>query len=139
MLELNSWFFVLVVNFLVLLYVLNLILFKPLMRVFDERESTVTGALKAAGDMTAKKDAALSDMKQSLSEASKEARAAFEDLRTQGLDKQKALLAEAAGEAASVLEEARKSLAAEAGRERGQLKADVEKFSDEIVEKLVKV
>lgn len=139
MLELNSWFFVLVLNFLVLLYVLNLVLFRPLLKVFDEREATVKGSLEAAGDMTAKKDAALIDMKQSLSEASSEARAAYDELRGQGAQSQKESLSKAASEAADMLEEARKTLAAEAEQARGRLKADVQKFSDEIVEKLVKV
>ena len=41
MLELNKWIFVLALNFLILLLILNVILFKPLLKIFKEREDTV--------------------------------------------------------------------------------------------------
>ena len=56
MLEFNQWFFVLLANFLVLLFVLNHILFQPLAKIMRERESATIGALDEAKSMTRKKD-----------------------------------------------------------------------------------
>ena len=55
MLGLNKWFFVLLLNFLALLYVLNIILFKPLLKLFSHRENSIKDSLNAARDMDKKK------------------------------------------------------------------------------------
>lgn len=138
MLELNYWFFVLLANFLVLLFILNIILFKPLLKVFKEREDTVNGSLDAAREMTVKKETAIEDMRKGFASAGLKARAIFEELRAQGLEKQKETILRAGGEGAGLMEQARDALKQEAEKARKALRADVEKFSDEIVRKLVK-
>ena len=132
-----KWFIVLLVNFLVLVYVLNIILFKPLLRIFKEREEGVKGSLDAAKEMDRKKEDGLAKMNKELSEARQKAKDVFEKLREDALSKQKSLLADAEGQASTMLQRAREELKAEADKARGSLKADVEKFSDEIVRKLV--
>ncbi|MBI4824085.1 MAG: ATP synthase F0 subunit B [Nitrospirae bacterium] len=139
MLELNYWFFVLLVNFLVLLFILNIILFKPLLKVFKEREDTVKGSLDSARQMTVKKETAIEDMKRDFASAGLKARAIFEELRAQGLERQKEAVLKAGQEGAGLTEEARQTLRQEAEKARKALRADVERFSDEIVRKLVKV
>jgi F-type H+-transporting ATPase subunit b len=139
MLQLNFWFFVLLANFLILLYVLNLILFKPLLRVFDEREQSVKGSLAAAKEMEAQKENALEQMRKELSEAAGRAKQQFEALRAEGQGRQRDALSAAAQEAAGIAEKARQELRAEAGKARSALRADVERFSEEIVRKLVGV
>lgn len=133
------WFLVLLANFLTLLFVLNLILFKPLIKIFKERESTVKGSLEAAKDMTGKRDSAIEEMKKGLAEAALKARQAFDGLRGEGLENQKALIAATAAEASKLSEQAREALRKEGEKARAALRADVEKFSEEIVKKLVKV
>lgn len=139
MLELNKWFFVLVVNFLALLYVLNLILFRPLLRVFKEREDTVNGALGAAKSAEGEKERALEDMKRGIAEASQKAKDAFEALRAEGLAKQKDMISAASAEASGIAGKAKEDLRSEADKARKALRADVEKFSEEIVKRLVGV
>jgi F-type H+-transporting ATPase subunit b len=138
MLEFNQWFIVLAANFLVLLFILNKILFQPLLKVFKDREEAIDGSLEAAKDMEIKKDEAMEKMKAELVAASQKARDAFDELKGQGQAKQKELLGVANEEASKMIGEARGKLKAEADRARGALKADVEKFSEEIVNKLVK-
>lgn len=138
MLELNKWFFVLLANFLVLLYVLNIILFKPLLKLFKEREDTVKGSLDAAKEMNEKKDDSLAKLNRELAEARNRARDIFETLRIEGMNKQKEMLSTAEAEASEILQKARAELNAEAEKARKALRADVERFSDEIVRKLIK-
>ncbi len=133
-----QWFIVLLVNFLVLVYLLNVILFKPLLRIFKEREESVKGSLDAAKEMDRKKDEGLERMNKELSEARHKAKDVFEKLREDALSRQKALLSDAEGQASTMLQRARQELKAEAEKARVSLKADAEKFSDEIVRKLVK-
>lgn len=139
MLELNNWFFVLLLNFLVLLYVLNIILFKPLLRLFTEREGTINNSLNAARDLEKKKDEALLQMNRELKDAHNKAREIFETMRVQGIERQRELLEAASSEASDLIYNARTDLKKEAGRVKQQLRADAEKFSDEIVRKLISV
>jgi F-type H+-transporting ATPase subunit b len=139
MLELNKWFFVLLVNFLVLVYVLNIILFKPLLKVFKERTDTVRDALDAAKNMQERRQQVEEEIKKGLSEAALKARETFEALRAEGLQKQQEILSAANKEASAIAEKAREELRAEAEKARQALRADVERFSEEIVKKLVGV
>lgn len=133
-----KWLVVLLVNFLVLVYILNLLLFRPLLALFKERDNSVKGALDAAKEMDRKKEEGLETMNKDLSDARHKAKEAFEKLREEGLTSQKALMATAEAQAADMLQKARQELKAEAEKAKTALKADAEKFSEEIVRKLVK-
>ncbi len=138
MLEFNQWFFVLLANFIVLFFVLSALLFKPLAKVFKEREAATTGALDEAKTLTAKKDDSIAKMNAELLSAKNKAKAAFDSLREEGVTKQKETLSKTEAEAVEMIEKARKELQAEAEKARTALKADIERFSEEIVNKLVK-
>jgi F-type H+-transporting ATPase subunit b len=139
MLEFSKWFFVLLVNFLVLLWLLNKILFKPLLNVFEEREDSVRRALEAAREMEARKEGAMEEMRKGLAEAAARSKETFEALKAEGLQRQREALERANHEASSIAEQAREDLRKEAEKARKALRADVEKFSDVIVGKLVGV
>jgi F-type H+-transporting ATPase subunit b len=138
MLEFNQWFFVLLANFLVLLFVLNAILFKPLARVFKEREAATAGALGEAKSLAVKKEDAVAKMNTELMAAKNNAKETFDSLREAGTVRQKEMLSKAEAEAVEMIEKARKELQAEAEKARTALRADIAKFSEEIVSKLVK-
>jgi F-type H+-transporting ATPase subunit b len=139
MLDINMWFFVLVLNFLALLFILNIVLFKPLLKIFKEREDTVKGSLDAAKDMSNRREETIARMNKELAETRNKAKDVFEALKAEGLQNQKEVLSKAEAEASQVLEKAKADLKAEAEKARTTLRADVDKFSDEIVRKLVGV
>jgi len=133
-----NWMIVLIANFLGLMFILNIILFKPLLKIFTEREETVKGSLAAANEMSSRKEEGITRMNREIMEARNKAKQAFEGLRNEGAATQKTFMSDAEAQAAEMLQKAREELRAEVVRARGALKADVEKFSDEIVGKLVK-
>lgn len=137
MLELNKWFFVLLVNFLVLLYILNIILFRPILKILKERDASVKDYLKAAKELEQKREEAIVRMNQELQAARVKAREIFEEIRKDGLEKQRSLLEEANREAIEMISKAKEEIAVEAEKARQSLRADVDRFSDEIVRKLV--
>ena len=132
------WFLVLLVNFLVLLAVLNSILFQPLAKIFKEREAATKGALDEAKAMIAQKEDATAKMNAELLAARNKAKEAFNTSKEAGQSVQKETMSKAEAEALAMIEKARKELQAEAEKARTSLKADIEKFSEEIVNKLVK-
>ncbi|KPK44484.1 MAG: hypothetical protein AMK74_05065 [Nitrospira bacterium SM23_35] len=139
MLEFNKWFFVLFVNFIILLFILNAILFKPLLQIFKEREDSVKGDLDAAKDMKEKSEEGIARLNRELAESRSKAKEIFESLKAEGVTKQREVLSATEAEALTTIEKARAEIKSDAEKARQSLRADVDKFSDEIVRKLVSV
>lgn len=133
-----QWFLVLLVNFLVLLFILNKILFKPLLEVAKEREQATKGSLDEANEMMLRKEVAAARMNAELLASKTRAKSAFESLREEGQSHQKEALSKTEAQAVEMIEKARKELQAEAEKARASLKGEIDRFSEEIVSKLVK-
>ena len=134
-----KWFLFLIGLFLANIFILNAILFKPMLKIFKKREEAIDGSLDEAREMGSERDNKLAQFKREMSEASVSARGKFDSLRQEGQDKQKDQLEATGKEAVVLIEKARAELKAASDKASGALKADVEKFSDEIVQKLLKV
>jgi len=139
MLEINGWFFVLLGLFLALYFILNKILFQPMLKVFAEREQAISGSVEEAGRMQVDRERLVEEFKRDMGEASSRAKAAFEALREEGLEKQRQMLEAASKEAQGMIERARAELAAASDKARASLQRDAEKYAEQIVEKLLKV
>jgi F-type H+-transporting ATPase subunit b len=140
MLDFHLWdFIILMVNFLALFFILRWLLFKPLQKIFSEREAATKGALDEAKEMTLKKDNAVAAMNAGIAEAKSNAKSEREKLREEGLLRQKESIAVVESEALAMIENSRKELQAEIVRVRTAMKGDVEQLSEDIVKKLVKV
>ncbi len=138
MLELNKWFFAQLANFLLLLIFLNIILFKPLLRLFKERDAGINGALASAKSMDKEKDSIMAQIDTKLAEGRTRAKTIFEELSKQGMDVQKQALTAAQNEAIAINKKAKDELESAVGKARASLRSDVESFSKRIVEKLVR-
>ncbi len=139
MLELNNWFFVQLVSFLVLVVLLNNILFKPLLRIFREREDHVKGSLDSVKIMGEENDNLLRQVEKKVSEARNQARIIFEELSKEGMEIQKQTLDAAQKDAAEINRKTREDLEATVKETREALRKDVEAFAGKIVEKMVGV
>jgi F-type H+-transporting ATPase subunit b len=137
MLELNKWFFVQLANFLLLLFVLNIILFRPMLRLFQEREEHTTGFLNDAKAMDKEKDEVLSQIDSKLAGARDRAKAVFEKFSTEGIEIQKLAVDSAQNEAVEINRKSKEEIETATDKARAALKADIENFSQRIVEKLV--
>ena len=137
MLEFSAWFFAQLANFLLLLIVLNIILYKPILRIIEERKENTTGALENAKALDREKDEVMAQIDEKLSEARGNARTVYEGLSNEGLDTQKKALESAQNEAVEINRKAKQELEAATETARAGLKSDIEGFSKQIVEKLV--
>lgn len=137
MLELNKWFFVQLANFLLLLVVLNIILFRPMLRLFQEREEHTTGFLNDAKAMDKEKDEVFSKIDSKLAVARDRAKAIFEEFSTEGIETQKLAVDSAKNEAIEINRKSKEEIEMATDKARAALKADIENFSNKIVEKLV--
>ena len=139
MLELNKWFFVQLINFLVLLALLNYILFRPLLRLFMERDEKINGSLNNAKAIDKERDDLLHQMDAKLSGARNKAKTTFEELSKEGLNQQKNYIDEATKQAAEINKKAKEDIGAELKKAKETLRGEVESFSRIIVEKMIGV
>src|SRR4030066_1446994 len=110
MLELNKWFFAQLANFLLLLLLLNIILFKPLLRIFKERDAGINGALDSAKSMDKEKDGIMAQIDAKLSDGRTSAKTVYEEISKQGMEIQKQALTTAQNEAAGLNKNAKDEL-----------------------------
>ncbi len=134
-----KWFLVQLAQFLFLLVFLNAVLFKPLLALFEERKDKTTGALESAKALGQEKDDVIAQIDSKLVEARIQAKQAFEELAKEGSGVQKGALESAQSEAMEINKKARDELASATETARAALKANIETFSKQIVEKLVGV
>jgi F-type H+-transporting ATPase subunit b len=139
MLEFQGWFFVLVVNFLFLIWIMNSLLFRPFLALLKKREESTTGFIEASKKMREERERLTDEMKRDFSEAGRKGRDEFGARREEGMKAQREAIEKAGAEAAALIEKARTELRAVAEQARGRLRSDVEKFSDDIVSKLAGV
>ena len=137
MLEINGWFFAQLANFLLLLVILNAILYKPILRIFEERKSSTTGFLEDAKAMGKDKDELMAQIDAKLSDARSTAKSIFESLSEEGKAAQKKTVGSAQNESVEINKKARDDIEAATDKARTSLKADIESFSTKIVAKLV--
>lgn len=138
MLELNQWFFVLLLNFLVLIYILNAVLFKPLLKFLRHRDDSIKDSLAMAKEMEKRKEDSIATLNKELTGARNKAKEIFEKTREDGLIRQKEIFEAANKEAYGLIENARVALKAEAEKARQGLRSDIDRLSEEIVSKIIR-
>ena len=135
--ELNATLLLQLAIFLGLLAWLSNVLFAPMSKVFDERERRIDGAADEALALRAGADEKAHLIEQKLAEAQNGARDALNQLREEGLKRQRELVEGARLKSQARLDEARGALAEKAESARADLEKDAEKIAAEIVEKVL--
>jgi F-type H+-transporting ATPase subunit b len=135
--ELNVAFFVQVVNFGILVLVLNIFLYKPIRKVLAERRQVIEGAREksAAVDLEVQEKMALYEAR--LRDAKAEAAARKAEALKQAQAEETAVLEKARKEATESLGSIRDRVAKEAADARVLLKQQAELLSGDICEKIL--
>ncbi|MDR0355518.1 MAG: ATP synthase F0 subunit B [Deltaproteobacteria bacterium] len=126
-----------IVNFLILLFVLNKILYKPLNKMMDSRRDLMS-SLQCSADVSKEQLAEASAQQERLRvEVLQEGVGVHRTLKEEGQAKELEILAKAQQESAGKLEEARQAIAKDLAAAREQLKLEAEVLADELVDKLL--
>jgi F-type H+-transporting ATPase subunit b len=135
--ELNLAFFIQIVNFGILVLVLNIFLFKPIRKVLAERRQVIDGAREksAAVDLDVQEKMAQYEAK--LREAKADATARRTESLKQAQAEETSLLEKARAEAAVSLGSIRDRVSKEAADARVLLKQQAELLSGDICEKIL--
>jgi F-type H+-transporting ATPase subunit b len=127
-----------IVNFLLLLYLLNRFLFKPVLKLLDERESRIKKGLEDAEAAARDRELAHAEREAALDEARKEAQAMIARATKIADDSRVEILAEAKAQAEKVTSRATEEITAEKERAMAELRATVADLALEAAGKLVR-
>ena len=137
MIDINISLLYQLINFCVLLVVLNFILFKPIRQVMLEREQTISSALGDAKTAQERVQSLLEKYNASLAEAKQKSASTYNTLYQQGLDAQRDTISAERAKAGELLDKARAEIAAASTAAQADLKKEAERLSQDITSKLL--
>lgn len=114
-----------VINFLLLLYLLNRLLFKPLLKTLDERQARISQGLKDAEQAARDRELARAEREAALDEARREAQSMVARASKIAEDSRNEIVAAARSEAERVTARAREEIVAEKERAMAEIREQV--------------
>lgn len=135
LLDLDGTIVVMLGIFLLLLAVLWLLLWRPYLRVRDERVARVEGAREKAAELESEAAARLARIETALAEARRAGEADMAKLRLQAQASEQQIVAEAQAAARQMLTEARAKLAETVATEKANLEQQTTSLAQKIAEK----
>lgn len=137
MIDINISLAIQLLNFIVLLFALNIILFKPIRRIMEEREQNISSAFADAKTAQERVQALLEQYNASLAEAKQKAAAVYNGLYQEGLDMQRDMIAAERAKAGELLDKAKAEIASAAEAARADLRKEAERLAQEITVKML--
>ena len=128
----NASLFLVFVLFIIFVFVLNRILFRPIGRVLDEREALTEGATNEARAAARRYQSELVSYESSIRQARGDSYRRLEQERAAALEERKRLLDEARQKAANEIELAKSEIAGQAASARASLDAESRQIAERI-------
>ena len=122
---------------LTLTFIVQRLLFAPLLRVMHEREGAITKAQALAAEAGRRAETAVADYEAQLSTARNEVYQQIEAVRREALARSAAFVAQARQDAEATRSNAVRSLEASAAQARATLASDADALSQSIVERVL--
>lgn len=137
MLSANHTLFIQIANFLVLLFVLNLLLYKPIRRIIAERRQKMGSMEQVVAQLRERSQKSEAAIQDSVVQARKEGFVQKERLKGDAHKEEVGILQEASGAVAQRMTEAKAELDAKMEAVRRELEAQVAAFSKDLAEKVL--
>jgi F-type H+-transporting ATPase subunit b len=129
--------FIQMINLLILLYVLNLILFRPIRKVIKERNQVVDTFNGDIATLSDRAQEAATQFERKIQEARKEGVARVQSMKDEGEEEETELIAATTQEVQTKIAEARNRVASDIQEARTQLQTQVQAFSVAVTEKIL--
>jgi F-type H+-transporting ATPase subunit b len=137
MIEINTTFWIQLVNFVILMFVLNVILYKPVLKAMDKRRQYLQDLDDEVTSLEKSVDEKMADYEETLRQARLDAMTERADVQRQASDEGKAINDAARQEISQIMEGFKKKIEKELADARKVLKSQAEKISVEISEKVL--
>jgi F-type H+-transporting ATPase subunit b len=137
MIDINVTLLVQMANFLILLFLLNLVLYRPIRRIIQKRNQVVDDFTTTIDSMTTSAQEAMNTFAQKIREARVQGAASVQMLKDEAHEAESKVIAEKNQEAQAKISQVRKQLQSEIQETRGKLQAQVQAFSLAVAEKIL--
>ncbi len=137
MIDFNSTLFIQFANFIILIFILNYLLFRPLRNVLRQRREEVDGAHARADSLAEKITAKTADYEARLAEARAKGNEERTSLRNAALEEEKKLFEEAQAMAAEKRAAVKKQVGEEMVEARKILKGEADVLGQEVASKVL--
>ena len=137
MLKVDYSLLIQIANFLLLLYLLNRILYRPSRRILAERAEQMNTYEGTIADLQQRSAQDAESLEQNMKNARKEGFDRKEGLRGEGLEEEKGMLQKASAAAGERIDEAKAEIERHVEGVRKTLEKDIGAFSQELAEKIL--
>ncbi|GAB6887313.1 hypothetical protein JCM13304A_08110 [Desulfothermus okinawensis JCM 13304] len=137
MIELNITFFIQLVNFLILLAVLNLILYRPIRGILKQRQERLSGYLSDIEQFNEQAGEKLKNYEEQLNQARVEASKLKNDFKAEGVKEEQVVLTKAKEEAQAKLMAAREDLEKQVSSVKQELLAKVDEYANMVAQRVM--
>ena len=137
MVDIDSTLFIQLVLFLLLIWILNQVLYKPLLRIMDRRKEILDKAQEEVKTVQETIDGRVAEYEEKIRSAKMEAMGQKGDLAKEGSEAAKAITDKAKGEIAGMMGEFQAKLEKELASARELLRSQSLRISSEIAEKVL--
>jgi F-type H+-transporting ATPase subunit b len=125
------------INFLIILWILNRFVFKPILGILEKRRERIQQSGQTVQALESRAAQQWESYQRQLQEAKIEANLEKERIKGEGLEAQRKLLEAARTESHSMLEETRKQIGKEVTKARELLRRQAEQIAVEMAEKIL--
>lgn len=137
MLEINNTVIIQIANFLLLLFFMNIILYKPIRRILAHRNDTANSLQQMIQDFRNRSVQSERGIEESIVQARKEGYREKEGCKVDGLEKENVILQKASFTVEEKIKVARKDLEIKMAEIRKELHGEVAGFSRQLAEKIL--
>jgi F-type H+-transporting ATPase subunit b len=137
MIELDWTLFVQIVNFLLLVYLLNLVLFRPLRQGLKARQAEITSFEGDIAQLSADEQGLLAQVKENLTEARRQGLSQREGLRQEGSQAEASLLEKVKQEVDAEWAKVEKKIKEDMGKARKALQDQAQEFAQALAAKII--
>ena len=137
MVDINSTVFIQIVNFLALIFILNQLLYKPILQILDRRKGIFDSAEAEIKRLQDTIDQKVAEYEAKIAQAKSEAMAQRGEIQKEGAEKGKEILDGARAEIQKMMDDFQVRLTQEVDGARTVLRSQSERISKEIAEKVL--
>ena len=137
MLQIDYTLFIQIANFLILLLVLNIFLFKPIRGILKKRNEETSQLKNVIEDFHNRAEQNENGLEKNKILAQKEGQAEKGNLKAKGLEQEKGILQEAGASAETRIGKAKEEMEVKIAKVRKALEVQITQFSGELAEKIL--
>jgi len=137
MLSIDYTLIIQIVNFLVILFILNILLYRPVRKILGQRKQEIDSYEKMIREYREKVDVNSKALEENMLGARREGYQVKEELKGAGLEQEKGLVQGAIGTTAEKIDKAKQEIEGQITQVRQRLENEVSAFSNELAEKIL--